>query len=199
MIATITGKLTSKSPETIIIDVSGVGYKISIPLSTYYQLPDLLGTITIHTYLHVREDALVLFGFLSKGEKEFFQQLIGIDKVGPKLALNILSGIPLGDLREAILKSDVARIDQIPGIGKKSAERIILELKDKVIQVTDERRAEMFSTGEADGVFRDVISALLNLGYKESIATKAAKEAKTQLRDYDFEILFKSALKRIAK
>lgn len=199
MIATITGKLSVKSPDAIIIDVNGVGYRILIPLSTYYQLPEVQGTVSIHTYLHVREDALVLFGFLTTEEKDFFQQLIGIDRVGPKLALNILSGIPLSDLREAILKKDVARIDLIPGIGRKSAERIILELKDKVMPFDAESRPGMFPDGEKDGVFGDVVSALLNLGYRESLAARAAKEAKKQLRDYDFESLFKSALKILAK
>ncbi len=199
MIATITGKLISKSTDSIIIDVNGLGYKVLIPLSTYYKLPELHNTISVQTHLHVREDALVLFGFLTNEEKVFFQLLIGIDKVGPKLALNVLSGLPLSDLREAILRNDAARIDLIPGIGRKTAERLILELKDKVNIISDENRVLPLVGSQEDGVYSDVVSALLNLGYKENLVARAAKEAKKLSQDYNFEILFKNALKILAK
>jgi len=132
MIAHIKGKIIYKSPESVVVDVSGVGYEVYIPLSTYYKLPDTEEYISLNTYTHIREDALQLYGFLTQREKEIFQLLISVSGVGPKLARNILSGIPAEDLISAISSGDIARLRSIPGVGGKTAERLVLELKDKM-------------------------------------------------------------------
>ena len=174
MIALVRGKLAYKSIDHVIIDVGGVGYRLSIPLSTFYSLPET-GEVNLFTHTHVREDALLLYGFLTLEEKELFVTLIGISGVGPKLAVNILSHIPAQDLKRAIATGDIKRLSGLPGIGKKTAERLVLELKDKVGPV-DELPASAgaaTATGStASSLSNDVISALVNLGYKEALARK---------------------------
>ena len=174
MIALIRGTLAYKSIDHVIIDVGGVGYRLSIPLSTFYSLPET-GEVSLFTHTHVREDALLLFGFLSMEEKELFIILIGISGVGPKLAVNILSHIPVGELKRAIAEGDIKRLSGLPGIGKKTAERLVLELKDKVGPL-DELPASSDTTAVAgptrNTLINDVISALVNLGYKENTARK---------------------------
>lgn len=174
MIALVRGTLAYKSIDHVIIDVGGVGYRLSIPLSTFYSLPET-GEVSLFTHTHVREDALLLFGFLSIEEKELFIILIGISGVGPKLAVNILSHIPVGDLKRAIAEGDIKRLSGLPGIGKKTAERLVLELKDKVGPI-DELPAPSDTTAVAgptrNTLINDVISALVNLGYKENTARK---------------------------
>ena len=174
MIALIRGTLAYKSIDHVIIDVGGVGYRLSIPLSTFYSLPET-GEVSLFTHTHVREDALLLFGFLSMEEKELFIILIGISGVGPKLAVNILSHIPVGELKRAIAEGDIKRLSGLPGIGKKTAERLVLELKDKVGPI-DELPASSDTTAVAGPtrniLINDVISALVNLGYKENTARK---------------------------
>ena len=174
MIALIRGTLAYKSIDHVIIDVGGVGYRLSIPLSTFYSLPET-GEVSLFTHTHVREDALLLFGFLSMEEKELFIILIGISGVGPKLAVNILSHIPVGELKRAIAEGDIKRLSGLPGIGKKTAERLVLELKDKVGPI-DELPASSDTTAVAgptrNTLINDVISALVNLGYKENTARK---------------------------
>ena len=174
MIALIRGTLAYKSIEHVIIDVNGVGYRLFMPLSTFYALPES-GEIALFTHTHVREDTLMLYGFLSMEEKELFVILIGISGIGPKLAVNILSHIPAGDLKRAIAAGDIKRLSGLPGIGKKTAERLVLELKDKVDKAegisgsTDSSTPAGSSPGE---LVNDVISALVNLGYKENQARK---------------------------
>ncbi|MGW8312885.1 MAG: Holliday junction branch migration protein RuvA [Desulfuromonadales bacterium] len=174
MIAMVRGILAYKSIDHVIIDVGGVGYRLFIPLSTFYSLPET-GEISLFTHTHVREDALLLYGFLSLEEKNLFGILIGISGIGPKLAVNILSHIPVVDLKRAIATGDIHRLSGLPGIGKKTAERLILELKDKVgpapglEQSTGVTQTSDPSAGET---LNDVISALVNLGYKESQARK---------------------------
>jgi Holliday junction DNA helicase RuvA len=174
MIAMVRGILAYKSIDHVIIDVGGIGYRLFIPLSTFYSLPET-GEISLFTHTHVREDALLLYGFVSLEEKNLFGILIGISGIGPKLAVNILSHIPVADLKRAIATGDINRLSGLPGIGKKTAERLVLELKDKVgsadglEQSTGVNPASGASAGET---INDVISALVNLGYKENQARK---------------------------
>jgi Holliday junction DNA helicase RuvA len=174
MIALVRGTLAYKSIDHVIIDVGGVGYRLFIPLSTFYSLPET-GEISLFTHTHVREDSLLLYGFLSLEEKNLFVLLIGISGIGPKLAVNILSHIPAGDLKRAIATGDIKRLSGLPGIGKKTAERLVLELKDK-IGPTDSLAVPPGSDSTAviaaGDMVNDVISALVNLGYKETQARK---------------------------
>lgn len=196
MIAQISGRLLHKSTESVVVDVGGVGYEVFIPLSTFYKLPDVNGQLSLKVHTHLREDAIQLYGFLTLEEKEAFQMLIGVSGVGPKLARNILSGIPVNDLVSAIGSSDRARLSAIPGIGAKSADRLILELKDKVKGLYRAEKAE----APKDALSNDVVSALDNLGYKSAQAEEAVKKAKAALAPpYGFEELFKESLKLLAK
>jgi Holliday junction DNA helicase RuvA len=172
MIALLRGTLAYKSSDHVIIDVGGVGYRLFIPLSTFYSLPET-GDVSLFTHTHVREDALLLYGFLALEEKELFGILISISGIGPKLAVNILSHIPAKDLKRAIATGDIKRLSSLPGIGKKTAERLVLELKDKVGPVHDLPEADdVKSNTTAVDISNDVISALINLGYKENQARK---------------------------
>jgi Holliday junction DNA helicase RuvA len=174
MIALVRGTLAYKSIDHVIIDVGGVGYRLSIPLSTFYSLPES-GEVSLFTHTHVREDALLLYGFLTLEEKDLFVILIGISGVGPKLAINILSHIPAGELKRAIAAGDIKRLSGLPGIGKKTAERLVLELKDKVVPTggfpASTEKATVAGI-KASILNDDVISALVNLGYKENLARK---------------------------
>jgi Holliday junction DNA helicase RuvA len=172
MIALLRGTLAYKSSDHVIIDVGGVGYRLFIPLSTFYSLPET-GDVSLFTHTHVREDALLLYGFLSMEEKDLFGILISISGIGPKLAVNILSHIPAKDLKRAIATGDIKRLSSLPGIGKKTAERLVLELKDKVGPVHDLPEADdVKSNTSVVDISNDVISALINLGYKENQARK---------------------------
>lgn len=166
MISHLKGTLSHKSPISMVVDVGGVGYQVFAPLSTYYALPEPGGSVFLKIHTHVREDAFKLFGFLTDEERTIFEKLISISKVGPKLALSILSGMPPRDLMTAVMERDIARISAIPGVGRKTAERLTLELKDKGITV---------ELPLADGVLDDAASALVNLGYKKPQAEKALK------------------------
>lgn len=195
MIALIRGTLVYKSIDHVIIDVGGVGYQLYIPLSTFYSLPDT-GEISLFTHTHVREDALLLYGFLGLEEKEMFVILIGISGVGPKLAVNILSHIPTEELKRAIAESDIKRLSGLPGIGKKTAERLVLELKDKVGPLSELPSSSDPMTMDAttSTLSGDVISALINLGYKENLARKAVEKINLT-PDVTMEKALKGALK----
>lgn len=173
MIALLTGRIAHKSPDHIILDVNGVGYRVLIPFSTYYELPEE-GTASLHIHTSVREDAIQLYGFRTRLEKSFFQLLISVSGIGPKLARDILSNIQPPALAQALGQGDIHKLSSIPGIGKKTAERLILELKDKVgkldmpsMPASEQREIP------PDDVREDVVSALLNLGYKEPQVRKA--------------------------
>ena len=174
MIALLTGIIAHKSPDHIILDVQGVGYRVHIPFSTYYELPEEGGVASLHIHTSVREDAILLYGFRTRPEKSFFQLLISVSGVGPKLARDILSNIQPGPLAQALSQGDLNKLSTIPGIGKKTAERLVLELKDKVGKL-DLTALPVTGTREipADDVAGDVVSALLNLGYKEPFVRKA--------------------------
>ena len=175
MIAHLTGKLTHKSPVAIIIDVNGVGYQVFVPLSTFYALPELESKISLGIHTHMREEALKLFGFYTIDEKKIFEKLITINKVGPKLALTILSGMPPADILSTIDSNDIVKLSTIPGIGRKTAERLILEMRDKL----DGLSLDFVATkghGPEKGLFNDALSALVNLGYKKSQAEQTLKK-----------------------
>lgn len=200
MIAQLRGRLIQKSPEYSIIDVGGVGYRVFTPFSTFYELPDLENQVTLHTYTNVREDALQLFGFLTIDEKEMFQLLISVSGIGPKLAVNILSGISPEELRSALLNGNLLRLTAIPGIGKKTAERMILELKDKALKLHKEKPGvQIKAVATADDLLEDAVSALLNLGYKRPQAEGALEKVKKEKPDSDIEEMIKGALKILAR
>lgn len=184
MIASLRGKLIYKQPYNIIIEVGGVGYSINVPLNTLSALPEEGKDIFIYVYTHVRQDTLQLYGFLSNDEKKIFVALLGISGIGPKMALNILSGIPYDKLLHAIEKEDIALLCKIPGLGKKTAHRLILELKEKIPST-----AETFSK-----LFEDTLSALINLGYKKSVAKESLEKAYKKGFD-NIEDLLKESLK----
>lgn len=172
MIAQLSGTLVFKSPQQLIIDVNGVGYRVLVSLTSFAALPETGGPVTIHTHTHLREDHLVLFGFTSLEEKSVFQKLIAVSGVGPKIALTILSGIPARELAEAISLENTSRLQSIPGVGKKTAERIIIELKDKLMKEFP-RAESQAGASQSNRFYDDVLSALMNLGYQRSQAEKA--------------------------
>jgi Holliday junction DNA helicase RuvA len=199
MIAQLTGDLAHRSPEQIILDVNGVGYRLQIPLSTFYALPES-GKIQLRVHTHVKEDAIHLFGFLTEAEKELFALLISVSGVGPKLAITILSHIPTDELALALSQGDVVRLTAIPGIGKKSAERLVLELQDKAARYALEGTVTSSDAPQAaDGSsHQDALSALVNLGYKETLARKALKSLKIA-PGTSLEEVLKAALKILVK
>jgi Holliday junction DNA helicase RuvA len=199
LIALLTGKVAYKSPAFVILDVNGVGYRVQIPFSTYYDLPDEGGTVSLNIYTHVKEDAISLYGFRTPAEKDFFQILISVSGIGPKMGKDILSNVQVEELGQAIVRGDLARLSAIPGIGRKTAERLVLELKEKVMKMdvpppAREGSAPVFSPG----VREDVASALVNLGYKEAVVNKALAEMKIP-PEASMESVLKQALKLLMK
>jgi Holliday junction DNA helicase RuvA len=194
MIAQLHGTLAHKSPEQLVIDVHGVGYLVLVSLNSFYRLPDPGGSVRLLIHTHVREDALQLFGFLDPIEKEMFLLLIGVSGIGPRLALNILSGTPLEQLLEALEAGDLVRLVAIPGIGKKTAERLVVELRDKVKQT---RAARGEAAAVPGGDLEEAISALVNLGYRRNEAERAVKSARAEGAE-EIETLIRSALKRLS-
>ena len=179
MIASLTGRLAFKAPTYLVLDVHGVGYEVFIPLSTYYGLPNLGESTFLSVHTHVREDAIQLFGFLTSQEKEAFVLLTSVSGVGPKLALSVLSALPVSDLVVAIQSEDVEKLTTVPGIGNKSASRLVLELKDKVAKLHPGLVAPHDSLGQGQDVtFDDALSALVNLGYRPQDAKEALKQVK---------------------
>ena len=194
MIAHLKGQLAYKSPEYTIVDVNGVGYQVFTPLSTYYALPNLGQTVSLRVHTRVREDELKLFGFLTEEEQTIFQKLITINKVGPRLALGILSGMSPADLFSAVMNNNIARQSTIPGVGKKTAERLTLEMKDKLADLAL-AMAHQPESARAEGFYDDALSALVNLGYKKPEAEKALKTIYNQNgKDASLEDLIKESL-----
>ena len=192
MIARLTGRLHRKSPEHLVVDVGGVGYQVLVSLQTYARLPGEGDRVELDVYTHVREDALQLFGFGDGGERALFLLLKEVSGIGPKLALNILSGLAADELRGALREGNLARLVAIPGVGKKTAERMILELREKV---PPDGAARAVPSGPA-GVREDAVSALVNLGYKRSEAERAVAASPTDAR---FEDLIREALRRLSR
>ena len=196
MIAFLRGRILDKQPNRIVVDVNGVGYDVSVPLSTFYGLAEVGGEIALRVHTHVREDALLLYGFATRLEQDLFERLIGVSGIGPKVALAVLSGIEPPELIRAIERSDLARLTAIPGVGKKTSERIVLELKDRL------PRVEPAAAGEPAAPLLqrdDLLSALINLGYHRPLAEKAVEAAIKRMPDGDFERTLKQALRELAK
>ncbi len=192
MIGLLRGRLLEKRPNQVILDVAGVGYLVAVPLSTFAALGELHAEVTLLIHTHVREDALSLYGFLSQREKHLFELLLGASGVGPTLALKILSGMNVEELVPAIRTGDLARLTKIPGVGRKTAERMVVELKDKLEAVAVE--AEKPAPASPAGVESDVKSALINLGYDERTADSAVAKAKSEAGSTNFERLLRVAL-----
>ena len=199
MIALLTGKIAYKSPAFIIMDVGGVGYRVQIPFSTYYDLPDEGENVSLNIYTHVKEDAINLYGFRTPTEKDFFQLLISVTGIGPKMGKDILSNIQGEELGQAIVRGDLARLSAIPGIGRKTAERLVLELKEKVLKLNVSLPAREGSRPAINPSLKDdVASALVNLGYKEVLVNKTLAEMTIQ-PDASMETVLKQALKLLMK
>jgi Holliday junction DNA helicase RuvA len=198
VIAQLRGRLLEKHPNRIVVDVNGVGYEVFVPLSTYYGLGEAGGEISLRVHTHVREDALALYGFATVLEQDLFGRLIGIGGIGPKLALAVLSGIEPVELLRAIERGDVARLTGIPGVGKKTSERIVLELKDRLPRVHVPAAGGDVAP-EPSAVRDDVLSALLNLGYHRPLAEKAVAAAVKAAPDGGFERTLKHALRELAR
>lgn len=194
MIGFLEGELIDKSPNQVMLKVGGVGYRVLIPLSTFYALPDPPARVSLLIYTRMQEDALNLYGFSSQEEKDLFQQLLNIPRIGARMALNILSGINPGEFAEALAMRDIRRLSGIPGIGKKSAERIVLELKDKKITPGTPSRPQ----APGEGAVQDALSALVNLGYPKNVAEKALNAARGQGAD-TLEDLLRQSLKWLSK
>jgi Holliday junction DNA helicase RuvA len=192
MIGLLRGRLLEKRPNQVILDVGGVGYLVAVPLSTFATLGELHAEVTLLIHTHVREDALALYGFLSAREKHFFELLLGASGVGPSLALKILSGMNVEDLVPAIRTGDLVRLTKIPGVGRKTAERIIVELKDRLEAIAKE--VDTPAAPSPAGAEADVQSALVNLGYDERTVDKAVSEAKREAGTSNFEKLLRVAL-----
>jgi len=194
MIGQLRGSLADKRPNQVLVDVGGVGYLVAVPLSTYAALGDLHTEVTLLIHTHVREDALSLYGFLTSREKHFFELLLSASGVGPSLALKILSGMNVDELVPAIRTGDVARLTRIPGVGRKTAERMVVELKDKLEAVAVEEKPAAASPA---GIEADVLSALMNLGYDGRAAESAVREAKREAGANNFEKLLKASLQTL--
>jgi holliday junction DNA helicase RuvA len=187
VIARLKGTLVEKTPTRLIIDVAGVGYDVLVPLSTFYGIGDAGADVTLRVHTHVREDVIALYGFGSAIEQDLFERLIGISGIGPKLALAVLSGIDAGELVRAIRSQDVARLTKIPGIGKKTAERIGLELKDRLPAALQPAGGAVAQAAPADQLRDDLLSALTNLGYQRAAAEKAIDAGLKKTPDAPFE------------
>ena len=196
MIAHLTGQLFKKSPQSIIIEAGGIGYEVFVPLSTFYALPEPNETVSLHIYTHVREDSFSLFGFSSALEKDLFMLLISVSGIGPKLAVNVLSGIGPRELVQAIALGDTNRLKAIPGVGKKTAERIVLELRDKAGRLGVQQPPVTYPEPTLDDtMIADALSALVNLGYPPNLAKKAVDKARQSVDNNSLETLIKEALR----
>lgn len=195
MIARLAGTLLERSPERVIVDVSGVGYCVFVSLQTFADLPPEGSPIELMTYTHVREDALQLYGFRDGMERRLFLLLKEVSGIGPRLAINILSGMPASELRDALREGDVVRLVAIPGVGKKTAERMVLELRDKVAALDGERRV---AADDPRRIASDAVSALVNLGYRRPDAEQAVEGAVSTGKSA-FEDVIREALRRLSR
>jgi len=195
MIARLTGRLARKSPEALIVDVHGVGFRVQVSLNAFSALPAAGETVTLETHMHVRENATELFGFLDAAEKRLFSALLAVAGVGPRMAINILSGMPTAALCEALAAGDVRSLTSVPGVGKKTAERLVVELKDRLV-------ALQVPTGRTEGgpsdFERQAVSALVNLGYKQVQAERAVREAAKKGAG-DLAEVIREALRRVSR
>ena len=199
MIARLAGLLSEKKPGRLIVDVQGVGYDVQVPLSTFYVVGEPGDRVTLRVHTHVREDVIALYGFATPLEQDLFERLIGISGIGPKLALAVLSGIEPPDLVRAIKAQDVARLTAIPGIGKKTAERIGLELKDRLPQAIQAAADAAKPAAPEDQLRADLLSALLNLGYQRVAAEKAIDRELAEAKNARFEDALRAVLRALMK
>lgn len=199
MIAFITGRLRRKATDYLIVDVAGVGYQVQAPLSTYCNIPEAGAEVSLYIHTHLREDALSLFGFLTQDEKDMFLLLMGVSGIGPKLALAVLSSLSVPDLSCALQTSDDAKLCAIPGIGKKTAARMVLELKDRVTQLVASGVVSSSAAATLPADAEDVISALVNLGYKRPQAEEAVKKVRQSRPGATVEVLIREALSLLLK
>ena len=196
MIAHLKGLLLEKSADRLVVEINDIGYEVLIPFSTYYELGEGGDTVSLRIYTHVREDVLSLYGFLSRKEKKLFTQLIQVSGIGPKLGITILSGLPVGEFTQALMDQDVVKLYGIPGVGKKTAERLVLEMKDKVLDWFPELEDSPVSSGSGS-VQADVVSALVNLGYARNTAERAVAKAREDGSIDTFETLLKGSLRKV--
>ncbi len=206
MIAHLSGTLFSKEPNQVIVDVGGVGYDVTIPLSTFYDLNDQESNVKLLIYTHVKEDALQLYGFKTAGERKLFVHFISVSGVGPKLAIALLSHMKADELIESIKSNNLARLTQIPGVGRKTAERLVVDLRDKMIQLSQSQvaeetgvRPETTYVSSEDSVRADALSALMNLGYQRSAAEKSIDAALVDGGDVTVESILRRSLKKLAR
>jgi len=199
MIAHLRGTLLEKAPSRLTIDVGGVGYQVQVPLSTFYVVGEPGGTVTLRIHTHVREDVLALYGFATPLEHDLFERLIAISGVGPKLALAVLSGIEPADLIRAVRGQDVARLTAIPGVGKKTAERISLELKDRLPPADASAGQPAAAAAPVEQLRTDLLAALLNLGYQRAAAEKAVEQAARTGHEISFEQALKDSLRLLMR
>jgi holliday junction DNA helicase RuvA len=207
MIAHLSGTLLYKQTTTVILDVGGVGYEVTIPLSTFYDLEDAGAVVKLRIYTHVREDALQLYGFKTARERELFQQLISVSGIGPKLGITMLSGMSADEIIVSIRQNNLARLTSIPGVGKKTAERLVIELRDKITALSSPALEEEFAAqagagapASEDAVRDDALSALINLGYQKAAGEKAITAAIQEGGDVvSVEIILRRALRTLAK
>ena len=196
MIAHLRGKLLAKHPNQAIVEAAGVGYDVTISVPTFSDLPAVGAEVALNIHTHVREDAIALYGFLRPSEKVLFEKLITVSGIGPKLAITILSGMPADEMVSAIRGNDVARLTRIPGIGRKTAERMVLELRDKLPQAVP---AAAMTTPAISPTEEDVLSALVNLGYQRAAAEKAMEASAENRKGSSFDSLFRTALAALSK
>jgi len=207
MIAHLSGTLLSKEPNAVILDVGGVGYEVTIPISTFYDLEEPGSPVKLRIYTHVREDALQLYGFKTLRERELFMRLISVSGIGPRLGITLLSGMSADEMIASIRTNNLARLTLIPGVGRKTAERLVMELRDKVAALSSTDTDEELGGAPAgaagvtteDSMRSDVLSALLNLGYQRGAAEKAVTAALDEGGDISVEVILRRSLKKLAK
>ena len=207
MIAHLSGTLLSKEPNAVILDVGGVGYEVTIPISTFYDLEEPGSPVKLRIYTHVREDALQLYGFKTLRERELFMRLISVSGIGPRLGITLLSGMSADEMIASIRTNNLARLTLIPGVGRKTAERLVMELRDKVAALSSAELEEELGGAPASGagvttedsMRSDVLSALLNLGYQRGAAEKAVTAALDEGGDISVEVILRRSLKKLAK
>jgi Holliday junction DNA helicase RuvA len=202
MIAKLTGLLATKALDAVILDVHDVGYRVFIPLSTYYDLPEINTTVTLLIHTYVREDTLHLYGFLTADEREVFEALLRVTKVGPKLALAMLSGMSAADLQQAVIESNVQRLSAVPGVGRKTAERLILELREKFVKGKAAPDLSPVSSNNGQQLVADAVTALQNLGYVRPVAERTISQVLHQMTPAEapaLKDLIRSALRLLGQ
>jgi Holliday junction DNA helicase RuvA len=202
MIAKLTGLLATKALDAVILDVHDVGYRVFIPLSTYYDLPEINTTVTLLIHTYVRDDALHLYGFLTADEREVFEALLRVTKVGPKLALAMLSGMSAADLQQAVIESNVQRLSAVPGVGRKTAERLILELREKFVKGKAAPDLSPVSSNNGQQLVADAVTALQNLGYVRPVAERTISQVLHQMTPAEAPVLkdlIRSALRLLGQ